>query len=100
LEHYSGKHPHCTCCGETHNIFLTVDHVNGDGAEHRKELGVKGGAEFYRWLIANDFPPGFTILCMNCNFAKGRGFLCPHEVERRGLKGRVRSKDRTIRMAI
>ncbi len=28
----------CTCCGETRELFLTLDHINNDGAEHRKQL--------------------------------------------------------------
>lgn len=34
LAGYGGK---CICCGETHPAFLTVDHINNDGAEHRTQ---------------------------------------------------------------
>jgi hypothetical protein len=62
----------CRCCGETELEFLSIDHVNEDGAAHRKELsGSGGGHDMYRWLRLHNYPPGFQVLCMNCNFAKG-----------------------------
>lgn len=66
----------CKCCGETTIEFLSLDHIAGDGAKHRREIG--GGANTYRWIIKNNFPPGFQVLCMNCNFAKGKSKYCPH----------------------
>ena len=65
----------CACCGETHWEFLTIDHVHGDGAAHRRQIG---RARLYRWLRKNRFPEGFRTLCMNCNFAVGRVGYCPH----------------------
>jgi hypothetical protein len=76
LVHYSGGQPACSCCGEKHDEFLSIDHINGDGADHRRMIG--SGAT-YRWLTNNNFPPGFQVLCMNCNFAKGHACGgCPH----------------------
>ena len=40
------------------------------------------GAPLNQWLITNNFPNGFQILCWNCNFAKGSpavSFKCPHQ---------------------
>lgn len=72
----------CACCGETEPAFLTIDHINNDGAAHRREvvgLGRGGGKKIYSWLIANNFPSGFQILCMNCNWGKARNNgVCPH----------------------
>ena len=73
---YGGK---CTCCGETIPEFLTIDHINGDGAKHRKELRLRGGAPFYTWLKKNNFPKGYQILCWNCNLGKGVSGVCPHK---------------------
>lgn len=71
----------CACCGETHEEFLTVDHVKGDGKKHRLEVGSGGrGFALYRWLKRHKFPEGFQILCMNCNFALGHSGYCPHKV--------------------
>jgi hypothetical protein len=77
LGHYSpGTSPCCACCGSTRD--LTIDHVNGDGREHRRELfGASGcGHQFYVWLIAEDFPPGYQVLCQPCNSSKGNGQHC------------------------
>jgi hypothetical protein len=75
LEHY-GKQ--CACCGETEIKFLSIDHINNDGAAHRKVIG-KGGTTLYYWLRDNEYPDGFQILCHNCNFAKGIYGICPHQ---------------------
>jgi hypothetical protein len=79
LVHYSGGlPPACSCCGEKHDEFLSIDHINNDGADHRRMIG--GGNTMYRWLIKSNFPPGFQVLCMNCNFAKGHSSGgCPHK---------------------
>jgi hypothetical protein len=64
----------CTCCGTADE--LTIDHVNGDGAEHRAELGNRGGTFIYHWLVVNGFPAGFQVLCGPCNRSKGRKAAC------------------------
>lgn len=70
--------PKCTCCGETLVDGLSIDHVAGDGAEKRKEMG-DGGTRLYQWLKKNNYPPGYQVLCFTCNFAKGTDDHCPHE---------------------
>lgn len=78
----------CACCMEPRVEFLTVDHMKGDGKKHRLEVsGGNGGTQFYRWLIKNQFPKGFRVLCINCNFSFGMYGYCPHEKER--LKSRT-----------
>lgn len=67
----------CSCCGEDHREFLTIDHINGDGAAHRRAIG-RGGQPLYVWLKKNNYPAGFRVLCMNCNFAIGIRGYCPH----------------------
>lgn len=79
LRHYGGDPPQCQCCGEVHIQFLAIDHVNGDGASHRRELGLKGGTAFYSWLVQNGLPDGFRVLCHNCNMAYGIWGVCPHQ---------------------
>src|SRR6266852_8334175 len=39
LAAYGGK---CVCCGETEDSFLSIDHIDGDGNKHRRELGKNG----------------------------------------------------------
>ena len=59
----------CACCGEDEYLFLCLDHKNNDGAQHRREVG--SGARLYQWIIKNEFPEGFQVLCYNCNSVKG-----------------------------
>ena len=68
LDHYGNE---CACCGEVGEQFLTIDHINGDGAAHRRKIG----GNLYNWLRRNGYPKGFRTLCFNCNCALGlRGF--------------------------
>lgn len=77
FNHYGGFM--CSCCGEKEKKFLTIDHINGGGTKHRKETN-GGGRTTYRWIIKNNFPEGFRVLCMNCNFGAGQNNgVCPHE---------------------
>jgi hypothetical protein len=79
--HYGGNPPKCACCGETIIDFLSIDHINNDGAKHRKEEGL--GYQFYRWLKNNNFPEGYQVLCMNCQFGKRiNNGICSHKLVR------------------
>lgn len=75
LRHYGGINPTCKCCGESNMKFLTIDHIEGGGSEHRRG-SAKGGIGF--WLKKNEYPDGFQILCFNCNCGKGIYGVCPH----------------------
>lgn len=74
LAHYSDGDPRCECCGERTVEFLALDHINGGGAKHRKSV-----KNMTSWIIKNDFPPIFRVLCHNCNMAKGLYGRCPHQ---------------------
>ena len=63
----------CSCCGVTDLVFLTIDHINGGGSKHRKRIKTS----IYQWLKDNNYPPGYRILCWNCNWAEAHGG-CPH----------------------
>ena len=76
LSHYSNGTPVCACCGEVMMEFLSIDHVNGGGGKHRKEIG---SANVYRWLRRQGYPDGFRVLCHNCNQAMGNFGYCPHQ---------------------
>ena len=59
LSAYGSK---CTCCGESEKKFLTVEHLNGDGKRHRKEVGT--GLNMLKDLRKQGFPKDiYTILC-------------------------------------
>lgn len=66
LNAYGG--PVCSGCGEDHHECLSVDHVANDGAVHRK--ADKRARNLYILLRAVGYPPGFQVLCMNCNHLK------------------------------
>jgi predicted restriction endonuclease len=70
----------CVCCGETILAFLTLDHIDGNGAAHRRALGLgrAGGVRFYAKIIKLDKDPNIQVLCMNCNLAKHTQGQCPH----------------------
>lgn len=70
FEHYGEA---CACCGATEK--LTVDHIHGDGKRHRQEMGGLGKT-IHAWLVRNNFPPGFQILCSSCNRSKQGGPYC------------------------
>lgn len=78
IQHYSHGTNKCGCCGESHFEFLSLDHINGGGHKHRKSLKYKN---LYRHLKQNNWPDGYRILCMNCNFAIGKYGDCPHSKE-------------------
>ena len=82
IEHYGGI---CNCCGESNPLFLTIDHINGGGNKHRLSISKSdkpvGGQVIYYWIIKNDFPSDFQILCFNCNLGKTRNKgVCPHKL--------------------
>ena len=68
----------CACCGESERIFLDLDHINNDGARHRREMGNQ--AQVLLALRAAGWPrDAFQVLCCNCNQGKARnGGICPH----------------------
>ena len=81
LNHYSKTSPpSCECCGELQIEFLTLDHIYGDGAKHKKSLGIGKGSSggVYGDLIKKGFPEGYRVLCYNCNCALGFLGYCPH----------------------
>ena len=74
VEAYGGR---CACprCPETNPAFLTLEHVNGDGKEHRAKVG----SHTYADLRKRGWPKdGYTLLCWNCNAMTRFGRACPH----------------------
>jgi len=68
----------CACCGTREALFLTIDHIENDGACHRRRVGFSTG--FLKWLKRNGYPKGFQVLCSNCNHGRHRnGGTCPHK---------------------
>jgi hypothetical protein len=94
IEHYGGG---CQCCGAIIQEFLDVDHINGDGAKHRRSVNM----HFYDWIIRNNFPSDLQLLCANCNRGKEKFGICPHirspstEISKKRIRRR-RRRQRTI----
>lgn len=82
FEAYGGYR--CACCGEQERKFLTLDHINNDGAADRMKIAGKrtaSGWTTYLHLYSHNFPAGYQVLCMNCNFGKRmNNGVCPHKV--------------------
>ena len=73
LSAYGGK---CTCCGESHHEFLTLEHIDSKGIH-------LGGSKMWLFLKKSGWPKDhYTILCWNCNCVRRFGKKCPHELER------------------
>jgi len=68
----------CNCCGETNIKLLTLDHINGGGNKHIKEINMKLSV----WIIKNNFPSIIQLLCYNCNMGRNiNGGICPHKMK-------------------
>ena len=67
LEYYSNGKVVCNCCGETNLEFLSLD----------------GNASltFLKKIQALDYPEGYEVLCMNCDWGilQNDG-MCPHHL--------------------
>jgi len=70
----------CECCGEKEERFLTIDHVHGKTdrlMSNGKRDSKDAGATLYNRLVNEGYPPGYRILCYNCNCGRRHG-PCPH----------------------
>lgn len=74
ISYYSDGKMCCKQCGYNDIRALALDHVDDGGGKHRKTVKVSIGA----WCRTQKYPPGFQVLCMNCNWIK--------EMERRKSK--------------
>jgi len=66
FEYYGNK---CQICQEENFNKLSLDHIDGNGRQHRKQiLKTDSGSQFYKWVLKNK-PNNLRILCFNCNCA-------------------------------
>jgi len=84
FSHYSiNTQIKCLCknCNESDIDKLCLDHINNDGAQHRKELKKIGlvGSNIYLWAKQNNYPKIFRIFCHNCNQSLSNYGYCPHD---------------------
>ena len=62
--HYGNQ---CAQCGEDDYTKLTIDHKNGNGNNHRREMSTNIIDYLYNNLVNKD---GYQVLCYNCNCSK------------------------------
>jgi len=62
-------------CDQDDPEVLVIDHTDGGGRKHRSAENIEGGVAFYQWLKNNGYPPGFRVLCANCNWKAHLGKL-------------------------
>jgi hypothetical protein len=79
VEHYTKGKMCCQMCGENYFPMLQVDHIKENGFEERKNLH---GSDFFRYIIRNNFPDDYQILCAVCNIKKHWDYLKKYEKER------------------
>lgn len=73
LKHYSNDELKCNNCGIDVYSVLTLDHINNDGADHKRKLSKSGKASssrIYKDLVDRNYPEGYQVLCFNCNYHK------------------------------
>ena len=75
---YSAGTMTCAVCGFADIRALSIDHIANDGYKEHKNS--RGGNNLAWKLKREDYPPGFQVLCLNCNWIK--------EHERRQREGR------------
>jgi hypothetical protein len=66
---YSIGEMKCECCGNNILEFLCIDHIDDNGHVHRNDMGMSSNT-LNCWIVKNNFPFGFQILCNNCNYLK------------------------------
>ena len=71
---FAGYGGACVCCGNTNKRLLQLDHVNNDGAQHRKEVDI-----MLNWAYKNDCPDSLQLLCANCHHIKTHHGACTIE---------------------
>lgn len=76
----------CKCCGEKDRRFLTLDHINDDGAEQRKR---RGGVSWYFTIRKAGYPDDLQVLCWNCNCGKHIYKVCPHKLKEKEDGGKT-----------
>lgn len=74
----------CSCCKESEKSFLTLEHKNGTGAEHKWKLGRGKYKASSAMALRDAFREGFprdkyTVLCGNCQLGETRPDGCPHK---------------------
>lgn len=69
LIYYSGYNPpKCVLCNFDNILCLQLDHIDGSGAEFRRNNSGRSGKSLCLTLRKNNWPSGYRILCANCQY--------------------------------
>lgn len=74
LSAFGGK---CSCCGESHPYFLTLEHVKPQNYKKNK-VKTSRALEMRKAKSEGWDRTKWDCLCISCNFAKGLYGECPH----------------------
>jgi len=86
LELYGNK---CPCCGEDLRAFGTVEHLKGNGAEHRRQYGTlpDGQTALLEDVIRENDKTTYRVSCWNCHLgAHMNDGMCPHQTDGKSLR--------------
>jgi len=81
LTYYGNGKLECVCCGESHIVFLTLDHINGrEDGDRGWNKNKKAGRVLWSFVKREGYPKGYQTLCWNCNSGRqvNKG-ICPHK---------------------
>lgn len=68
---YSNGEACCAWCPQADIDVLCLDHIDeGRTKEFTERYKFRGGKFLYARLRALGYPPGFQVLCANCNLKK------------------------------
>lgn len=71
----------CACCGEAEPVFLTLEHKQRDGKQHRLAVG-NTSQSVLADLRRRGWPKdNYEILCFNCNRGAWALGTCPHRLK-------------------
>ena len=86
----SATEPYCHCPGHDERCIelLVIDHKK---KRTKKEKGLSG-KPFYKHLKEINYPDGYQVLCLSCNFVKEKYDKCPHLFEKYRKKKATESK--------
>ena len=94
VEAYGGE---CVWCAENNPNALNIDHINEDGAAHRRAIRREGGSSFICWLKKNNWPrDNLRLLCYTCNCGRSLGRDSPRFMEHRKALGVLRRQLRQL----
>ena len=81
LIEYSNGKLECAVCGNKTVKALCVEHIEDNGKADREVHGKSG--VFFSFLIREGYPPGYQVLCANCNHLKELAMLTRGVEERK-----------------